>query len=590
MAEAASSEAAAVGDRHGVLARRAAEGILAGFDGHQRRFRDITRRAPRRQAERDWHGMQADALERLELYEAEVSRVVIGLGHALGDHLRCRACWTAMKTAYTELAAARADHELARTFFNSATRRVFATVGIDPEIEFVEPTPAGLEDEGPPPYTSHAHGGATAALIRDILAAHPVGAPYRRPDDDADLIARRIDAYRASAWGDQAIDAIDMLDAVFYRNKGAYLVGRIRGGRRLMPLVIALVNEEGGIVADAVLMTVDEASIVFSFTRSAFHVDVEVPARMIRFLKSVMPAKRIAELYLAVGYDKHGKVELYRDLVAHLDHSADRFEIAPGDAGLVMLVFTLPSYDVVFKVIRDRFGYPKSTTREHVMGRYQLVFKHDRAGRLVDTQEFKHLVIPRHRISDGLLAELLHAASRSVELDGERVVLKHVYTERRVTPLNLYLRTADEAAGRDAVLDFGRVIKDLAATNTFPGDMLLKNFGVTRHGRVVFYDYDEICLLTECNFRTMPEPRTEDEVMAAEPWFHVGPHDIFPSEFRSFMGLYGPLLDVFLAAHGELLGPEFWRGMQALHAAGEVMDIFPYRPERRLREGQDSRP
>ena len=469
MAEAAPREAAELGDRHAALARNAAGGILAGFDGHQRRFRGITRRAPRRQAERDWHGMQADALERLELYEAEVSRVVIGLGHALGDHLRCRACWTAMKTAYAALAAARADHELARTFFNSATRRVFATVGIDPEIEFVEPMPAWPEDEGPPPYTSHAHGGATAALIRDILAAHPVGAPYRRPDDDADLIARRIDAYRASAWGEQAIDAIEMLDAVFYRNKGAYLVGRIRGGRRLMPLVIALVNEEGGIVADAVLMTVDEASIVFSFTRSAFHVDVEVPARMIRFLKSVMPAKRIAELYLAVGYDKHGKVELYRDLVAHLDRSTDRFEIAPGDAGLVMLVFTLPSYDVVFKVIRDRFGYPKSTTREHVMGRYELVFKHDRAGRLVDTQEFKHLVIPRHRISDDLLAELLHAAGRSVELDGDRVVLKHVYTERRVTPLNLYLRTADEAAGRDAVLDFGRVIKDLAATNTFPG-------------------------------------------------------------------------------------------------------------------------
>ena len=235
MAEAAPPEVGELGGRHAALARHAAGGILAGFDGHQRRFRDITRRAPRRQAERDWHGMQADALERLELYEAEISRVVIGLGHALADHLRCRACWKDMKTAYAALVAARADHELARTFFNSATRRVFATVGIDPEIEFVEPMPAWPEDEGPPPYTSHLHGGATAALIRDILAAHPVGAPYRRLDDDADLIARRIDAYRASAWGEQAIDAIEMLDAVFYRNKGAYLVGRIRGGRRLMP-------------------------------------------------------------------------------------------------------------------------------------------------------------------------------------------------------------------------------------------------------------------------------------------------------------------------------------------------------------------
>ena len=583
MGAGAPREAVAAGDRHAGLARPAAEGLLAGFDGHQRRFREITRRAPLRQAERDWHGMQADALERLDLYEAEVSRAVAAVGGGLGEHRGCRACWAAMRTAYAELAGARADQELARTFFNSATRRVFATVGVDPAIEFAESTPAGAED-GVPPYTSHPHGGATAAIVRDILAAHPIGAPYRRLEADAELIAARIDAYRAEAWGAQAIDAIDVLDPVFYRNKGAYLVGRIRGGRRFMPLVIALVSEDGGIAADAVLTTVDEASIVFSFTRSAFHVDVDAPARMIRFLKSIMPAKRIAELYLAVGYDKHGKAELYRDLVAHLERSDDRFEIAPGDAGLVMLVFTLPSYDVVFKVIRDRFGYPKSTTREHVMGRYQLVFKHDRAGRLVDSQEFKDLVIPRQRFAEPLLAELGRAAARSVEIDGDRVVLKHVYTERRVTPLNLYLQRADAAAGRDAVLDFGRVIKDLAATNIFPGDMLLKNFGVTRHGRVVFYDYDEICLLTECHFRAMPEPRTEDEVMAAEPWFSVGPHDIFPSEFRSFMGLYGPLREVFLAAHGDLLGPEFWREMQALHAAGEVMDIFPYRPERRLRD------
>jgi isocitrate dehydrogenase kinase/phosphatase len=339
------------------------------------------------------------------------------------------------------------------------------------------------------------------------------------------------------------------------------------------------------VVVDAALLTVDEASIVFSFTRSAFHVDAPAPVRVIRFLKSIMPAKRIAELYVALGYDKHGKAELYRDLVDHLERSSDAFEIAAGDRGLVMTVFTLPSYDVVFKVIRDRFEYPKTTSREHVIGRYQLVFRHDRAGRLVDTQEFKHLAIPRDRVSDDLLAELLASASRSVEVAGDRVVLKHVYTERRVTPLNLYLRDAStpEAAAGAAVLDFGRAIKDLAATNIFPGDLLLKNFGVTRHGRVVYYDYDEICLVTECTFRLMPEPRTDEEALAAEPWFYVGPHDIFPTELGTFMGLYGPLRDVFLVEHGDLLSPEFWQSMQAVHHAGEVVDIYPYRPERRLR-------
>jgi len=335
-------------------------------------------------------------------------------------------------------------------------------------------------------------------------------------------------------------------------------------------------------VVDAVLLTENEASIVFSFTRSSFHVDVEAPHDVIRFLKSIMPVKRVAELYIALGYNKHGKAELYRDLVHHLQRSTDKFAIAPGDRGMVMLVFTMPSYDVVFKVIRDTFAYPKTTTRRQVMDRYQLVFKHDRAGRLVDAQEFEYLAFPRDRFSDDLLTELADGAASSVIIEDNRVIVKHLYTERRVTPLNLHLWHVDEAAARDVVLDYGQAIKDLAATNIFPGDLLLKNFGVTRHGRVIFYDYDELCLLTDCNFREMPPARDLDEELASEPWFYVGPNDIFPEEFLTFIGLQGGMRDVFLQAHRDLLGPGFWTKMQAWHKAGEVVDIFPYRPSRRL--------
>jgi isocitrate dehydrogenase kinase/phosphatase len=528
--------------------------------------------------------MQRDALERLELYEAEAAATARAVRDALGDHLGCRECWAATKAAYGDLVAERADAELARSFFSSVTRRILGTVGVDPSAEYVgaDFEPSGTEG---PVYTTYPHEGSTAALVRAVLAARPAGAPYGDLAGDARRIAAEIDRYRAAAWGDQAVEAVDVLDAVFYRSKGAYLIGRIRGGRRLMPLVIALLNEGGRTVADAVLLTVDEASIVFSFTRSAFHVDVDAPARVVRFLKSIMPAKRVAELYSALGHFKHGKAELYRDLTAHLERSSEPFDIAPGDRGMVMIVFTLPSYDVVFKVIRDAFEYPKATTRRHVMDRYQLVFRHDRAGRLVDAQEFEHLVLPRARFSERLLAELRESAAQSVTVDGDRVVIKHLYAERRVTPLNLYLRQASDGAAHEAVLDFGWTIKDLAATNIFPGDLLLKNFGVTRHGRVIFYDYDELTLLTECRFRRMPEPRDPIEEMAAEPWFYVGPHDIFPEELGRFMGLHGALRAAFVEAHGDLLGTAFWNGMQALHEAGEVVDTFPYRPSRRLRAG-----
>ncbi len=571
----------------GARAVAAAAAIHEGFLGHQARYREVTGRAPDRQRRQDWLAMQRDGVERIELYEDAVDGAVAEARERLDAHARCRDCWAGMRDLYEEAVAPRPDAEQARTFFNSTTRRVFGTLGVDGAIEFGGADFERWQAEGDPVHTTYPYPGSTEGLVRAILETHPAGAPYEDVGEDARLVAREIDACRAATWGEQGIEAADVLDAVFYRNKGVYLVGRLRGGRRLMPLVIALVNVDGRLVADAALCTVDEASIVFSFTRAAFHVDVAAPARVIRFLKSIMPAKRVAELYVSLGYAKHGKAELYRDLMAHLEGSTDAFDVAPGDRGLVMVVFTLPSYDVVFKVIRDAFAYPKRTTRRQVLERYRLVFRHDRAGRLVDAQEFEHLAFPRGRFSEALLAELREAAGQSVVLDGDRLVIRHCYAERRVTPLNLYLARATEAAARDAVLDFGRCLKDLAATNIFPGDLLLKNFGVTRHGRVIFYDYDELTLLTECTFRDMPEPRTPEEELAAEPWFHVGAQDIFPVELGTFMGLHGPLREVFLGAHGDLLEPGFWQSMQQLHRAGEVVDIFPYRPSRRLRPPAD---
>jgi isocitrate dehydrogenase kinase/phosphatase len=373
-----------------------------------------------------------------------------------------------------------------------------------------------------------------------------------------------------------------MVQSVFYRSKGAYLLGRIRSGDHAMPLTLALLHGDRGLFVDAALLTADEVSIIFSFTRSYFHVEVDRPHDLIVFLKSIMPRKPIAELYIAIGYNKHGKTELFRDLMRHIKHSTDKFEIARGERGMVMIVFTLPSFDVVFKVIRDTFAYPKTTTRRQVIERYQLVFEHDRAGRLADVQEFEHLAFPRDRFSDELLAELASGAADTVTI-GERIVdIKHLYTERRMTPLNLYLREVDGATARDAIVDYGQAVKDLAATNIFPGDMLLKNFGVTRHQRVVFYDYDELCLVTDCHFRELPKPRDEDDEFGAEPWFYVGTNDIFPEEFLTFMGLGGELRRAFLEAHGDLLTPQYWWQIQDRHRAGELIDILPYPCSRRL--------
>lgn len=573
------------------LAARAARAIKAGFDDYSRAFQEITRRARARFEQADWRGMQQDARERLTLYGRVLDPLVAEIQVTLGDRERDCEVWAGMRQVFSMMIAGDPTMELAETFFNSVTRRIFTTVGVNPAIEYVdfefERVAVGIGDR---PYRTYVINGSSRDLVRSMLIGCPFSPGYRQLDRDAELVAVRIEARWAAGVAPVPFEAVDVLAPVFYRRKGAYLVGRVRGGNRVMPMVLALVNTADGIRVDAVLLTEEEVSIVFSFTRSYFHADVRSPAEVIQFLKSLMPQKPVAELYSALGHNKHGKTEFYRSLRRHLSRTDDRFVVAPGTRGLVMLVFTMPSYDVVFKVIRDQFAYPKQTTREQVRQRYRLVFEHDRAGRLVDAQEFEHLAFAKHRFSPELLDELLADASQNVRIEGDTVVIRHLYTERRVRPLNLYLRDADPASAGRAVLDYGQAIKDLATTNVFPGDLLLKNFGVTRHGRVIFYDYDELCLLSECTFRDLPEAHYPEDELAAEPWFHVARNDIFPEELVRFLELTGEARKLFLATHACLFRSEFWRDLQHHHANGETVDVFPYPPELRLHGDSPPRP
>jgi isocitrate dehydrogenase kinase/phosphatase len=568
------------------LANLSANAIHAACHAFQSQFKTITGRARARFALCDWHGMQADASERLDLYKQVVDQTVTDIHRLLEDRVNDKLVWASIKAVYSGLIADCDDWEIVETFFNSITRRIFATIGVDSRIEFVD-----TDFETPPTqarqsvYRVYDRAPTTAALIETILSDFQPGAAYKDLACDARRVADRIDAHFQALGAVHGPIRTEVATSIFYRGKGAYLVGRICRSTTVIPLALALLNTPQGVIVDAVLLREHEVSILFSFTRSYFHVEVERPYDMVRFLGSIMPRKRIAELYIAIGYHKHGKTELYRDLLHHLAASDDQFAIARGQRGMVMAVFTLPSYDVVFKVIKDRFDTPKDTTRQAVMEQYQLVFKHDRAGRLIDAQEFEHLVFDRRRFSAVLLDELQCVAAQTVVVEAEQVIIKHVYVERRVTPLNLYVREADADAARAAVVDYGYALKDLAATDIFPGDILLKNFGVTRQGRVVFYDYDELCLLMSCVFRSLPQPTTLEEEFSAEPWFSVGEHDIFPEELQRFLGLHDALCDVFMQHHADLFDVRFWQQIQARLQAGEVLDIFPYPQSKRLRAG-----
>jgi isocitrate dehydrogenase kinase/phosphatase len=360
----------------------------------------------------------------------------------------------------------------------------------------------------------------------------------------------------------------------------AYLVGRISGKGWMLPFVLALKNTESGVLIDAIMMDESSVSILFSFTRSYFHCDLPHVGQAVVFLKTILPRKPVSELYTVLGRAKQGKTERYRELFRHLQQSTDQFVHAPGDRGLVMICFTLPSFDVVFKIIRDRFAYPKNVLREEVLKKYELVFKHDRAGRLVDAQEFKRLQFPTARFSDEVIAELKSEAAGTVRFEDDQLVIGHMYIERRMTPLNLYIRNASREDAERAVLDYGQCIRDLAVTNIFAGDLLLKNFGVTRHGRVIFYDYDELCAVTDCRFRDVPQAQNEEDEMRAEAWFHVNENDVFPETFMQFLGFDPQLKEAFLKVHGEIMTADWWRGIQARLTEGEVLEVLPYHRHR----------
>ncbi|NJO12798.1 MAG: bifunctional isocitrate dehydrogenase kinase/phosphatase, partial [Gammaproteobacteria bacterium] len=473
------------------------------------------------------------------------------------------------------------DREFTKTFFSSLTRRLFGTVGVAPDIEFValDLDPLGSIDTHVVTNT-YLNRGSLHLLFEQALTDFRFRTPWRDFDRSVNHVVGEVQAHCARIGERRAVQHVEIIRPVFYQMTRAYLVGRVQGRDWSVPLVIALKNTDGGVLVDAVMMAESDVSVVFSFTRSYFHVDLEHVGEAVVFLKSMLPRKPVSELFTVLGRAKQGKTERYRELFRHLQTTHDQFVHAPGERGLVMVCFTLPSFDVVFKLIRDRFPYPKNILRHEVMAKYELVFKHDRAGRLVDAQEFRRLRFPKRRFAPELLEELLSETASTVHTEGEDLIIDHMYIERRMTPLNLYLREQPRELTEKAVLDYGQAIRDLAYTNIFAGDLLLKNFGVTRHGRVIFYDYDELCQVTDCRFRDMPQATNEEDEMRAESWFYVAENDVFPETFMAFLGFDEGLKEAFLAVHGEILTAEFWRHVQQRHQQGELMEVLPYHPHR----------
>ena len=566
-----------------------ARALLDGFNRHYRLFRETSAAAKQRFEAADWHGQQHAQAQRIEFYDQRVDEAVDRLRGEFNIEQLSMDTWQQAKLHYIGLLIDHHQPELAETFFNSVTTKLLHRsyfhndfIFVRPAIstEFIDDEPAAL-----PTYRAY-------YPTRETLAQ-----AFTRIVDNFQLAREFEDLPRDIGWlldavleqlGEYRLRAnfqVQVLSSLFYRNKGAYVVGKIINGYNLLPFALPILhNEHGRLEIDTALFGEDEISLLFSFARAYFMVAMEVPSAYVQFLRSMMPTKPRSEIYNALGLAKQGKNSFYRDFLHHLRHSSDRFRIAPGIKGMVMLVFDLPSFPYVFKVIKDFYPAQKeNTTREAIQGKYLLVKQHDRVGRMADTLEYSNVAFPLARFEDGLVAELRHFCPSLLEVDADALVIRHLYIERRMIPLNIYLRDASRMQVESAVIEYGNAIKDLVRANIFPGDMLWKNFGVTRHGKVVFYDYDEIEYLTDCNFRKVPEAHNEEEEMSSEVWYRVGPKDVFPETFGPFLLGDPGVREVFMKYHADLLDAAFWQSHKERIQAGHVHDVFPYDESKRFR-------
>ncbi len=561
--------------------------ILEAFNKHYRIFLGITQKARERFINQDWQADRVASGERIHLYSLRVNEAVSALNKSFNLEAIDKSVWKDVKLMYVNMLYEHRQPELAETFYNSVFTLSFTHRYYNNDNIFVRPALSTKYLTGDyPVYKSYYPTKETlGSMVNDILDSFDIGLPFVNQSRDAQYLTDQLQSILKITGQYSDAYQVQVLTPLLYRNKAAYIIGRVLNDTTYHPFAIPVLHddEESGVYADALLTDDGDITNLFSFARAYFMVDTDTPSAVVNFLLKIMPYKTAADLYTAIGLGKQGKTEFYRDFLDHLKHSTDQLMVTKGTLGMVMTVFTLPSYPFVFKVINDKFAPPKTVTHRIVKEKYQLVKMHDRVGRLADTLEFSHVALPLKRFSDELLANIKERIPSSIKIEGENLIIRHLYIERRLEPLNLYVDDANDKQLEEAMIEYGNAIKELAVANVFPGDLLLKNFGVTSHCRVIFYDYDEIELMEDCNFRKIPKPQNMQQIMASEPWYSIDQKDVFPEEFLTFVSSRPDRRALFKKHHGDLLDVDYWKTVQERIRQGKYADVFPYAQEVRFK-------
>ena len=579
-----------------------AKKILLGFEHHYQNIKSASIEAKRCFEEKEWEKIENDSKLRLNFYDEQVDVFCKNLSSELKKQTLYGAkaefnetqkmdkfnsdFWKNTKHVYIELITSHKQPELAETFYNSVFCRIFSRSFYNNQYIFTKPCVSlNYIDMDEPVIDSYfVDDGQLKETLTSVLNNYKFSCKFGNLDQDIERLQEQLIKQMPRLQSE--VFELQFISTPFIRGKCAYIVGKIVTQLHPdVPVLIALLNDENkGLYVDSLLTDIGSISIIFSFSRSYFFITTDYPSAIVEYLKELLPGKTRAVLYSAIGLHKQGKTLLYRHFLKYSKITSEKLIIAPGIKGMVMSVFTFPMYPYVFKVINDQFAPPKMGTKEMVKDRYYFVKNHVRIGRLADTWEFSNVAFPLKDIDDALLTELEKKASSNIEIENDLLIIKHMYIENKMTPLNMYLETANIKQQNHIINDYGKAIDELINSNIFPGDMLTKNFGVTRQNRVVFYDYDEITLMSTPIFKKIPKAKTYEQEMASEPWYYVGQNDVFPEEFKYFMLPNPYMKEVFNKKYKKLLDADYWVSIQEKIKQNGVIDYYPYGSEKRMCE------
>jgi isocitrate dehydrogenase kinase/phosphatase len=347
-----------------------AKAMRDGFNRHYQLFRTESARAKHRFETADWHGQQRAQRERIEFYDLRVREASIRLEREFKAGAQSMDVWHQVKLHYIGLLVDHHQPELAETFFNSVTTKILHRSYFQNDFIFVRPAISTeyIENDEPTARPTYRAYYPTRESMRQSIVSLVRDFNLHLEFEDLERDA----AYALQAMNGQLGEVklranfqIQVLSGLFFRNKGAYVVGKVINGFSELPFALPVLHGPSGkLVIDAALFGEDDLLILFSFARAYFMVDMGIPSAYVQFLRSMMSRMPRAEIYNALGLAKQGKTLFYRDFLYHLRHSTDKFRIAPGIKGMVMLVFDLPSFPYVFKVIKDYYPPQKETTRD----------------------------------------------------------------------------------------------------------------------------------------------------------------------------------------------------------------------------------